>query len=27
MVEETLDEVADDCVFCFVEATDDTSVS
>jgi superfamily II DNA helicase RecQ len=26
-VEETLDEVADDCVFCFVEATDDTSVS
>jgi hypothetical protein len=27
MVEETLDEVADDCVFCFVEATDNTSVS
>ena len=26
-VEETLDEVADNCVFCFVEATDDTSVS
>jgi hypothetical protein len=27
MVEETLDEVVDDCVFCFVEATDNTSVS
>jgi hypothetical protein len=26
-VEETLDEVVDDCVFCFVEATDDISVS
>jgi hypothetical protein len=27
IVEEMLDEVVDDCVFCFVEATDDTSVS
>jgi hypothetical protein len=27
MVEETLDEVADSCVFCFVESTDKTDVS
>jgi hypothetical protein len=27
IVEETLDEVTDGCVFCFIESTDDTGAS